>query len=170
LALGFRDLIEVRFVDAFLRHGVSWKTIRLSAAKAADLLRASHPFSTQKFRTDGRRIFADFAESTGDRVFIDLARQQHAFRSVVGPALYAGLEWSKQDDAVRWWPVRGRKTVVIDPRRAFGRPIVHEGSVPTAVLAAAVRAEESIDRVADLYEVSANAVRAALMFEESLAA
>ena len=29
-ALGFRDLMEVRFVDAFLKAGVSWKTMRLA--------------------------------------------------------------------------------------------------------------------------------------------
>ena len=112
----------------------------------------------------------DFAQSTGDPRLIELARGQHAFRQVIAPSLYAGLEWSSEDDAVRWWPIPGRKVVVIDPRRSFGRPIVNAGSVPTGVLASAVRAEKSIEYVASLYEVPVGSVREAVAFEKSLAA
>src|SRR5262245_60731080 len=53
LALSFRDLIEVRFVDYFLRHGVSWNMLREAAAYASQEVGSSHPFSTSKFKTDG---------------------------------------------------------------------------------------------------------------------
>ncbi len=32
-ALSFRDLLELRFVDAFIRAGVSWRTMRRAHAK-----------------------------------------------------------------------------------------------------------------------------------------
>jgi uncharacterized protein (DUF433 family) len=62
------------------------------------------------------------------------------------------------------------KSVVVDPARVFGRPIVVEGGVPTEVLADAVRAEGSPARVAKLYEVPLAAVQDALTFERQLAA
>jgi hypothetical protein len=34
LALSFRDLLELRFVDAFIRAGVSWRTMRRAHTKA----------------------------------------------------------------------------------------------------------------------------------------
>ena len=55
LALSFHDLIEVRFVDYFLRLGVSWKVLRSAARFAAGVVHSTHPFSTQKFKTDGSR-------------------------------------------------------------------------------------------------------------------
>src|ERR1700738_1282000 len=57
LALGFLDLMEVRFVDAFLKAGLSLAKIRRAAHLAKDLVGCDHPFSTQKFRTAGKRIF-----------------------------------------------------------------------------------------------------------------
>ncbi|HEX4666627.1 MAG TPA: hypothetical protein VH207_08500, partial [Chthoniobacterales bacterium] len=33
LALSFRDLLELRFVDAFIRTGVSWRTMRRAHAR-----------------------------------------------------------------------------------------------------------------------------------------
>jgi uncharacterized protein (DUF433 family) len=72
---------------------------------------------------------------------------------------------------VRWFPMgEKRKVVVIDPQRAFGRPIVAEGGVPTEVLASAVAAEKSVERVARWYAVSPREVKAAVEFEQRLAA
>ena len=53
LALSFLDLIEVRFVDAFRSKGVPWKTIRSAAQNAMDFFGHDHPFSNERFRTDG---------------------------------------------------------------------------------------------------------------------
>src|SRR5436305_6279153 len=53
LILSFRDLLEVRFVDAFRRHGVGWKAIRVAAECAAEIVQDSYPFSTRRFKTDG---------------------------------------------------------------------------------------------------------------------
>jgi len=37
LVLSFRDLLEVRFVDAFRQHGVGWKSIRIAAEHAGPI-------------------------------------------------------------------------------------------------------------------------------------
>jgi uncharacterized protein (DUF433 family) len=62
-----------------------------------------------------------------------------------------------------------RRSVLVDPGRSFGRPIVSRG-VPTEVLADAAKLEGSIDAVAALYEVPKAEVRSALIFEQRLAA
>src|SRR5713226_5719027 len=43
VALSFQDLVEVRFVDAFLDAGVSWKNLRIAHERAAALLHVTHP-------------------------------------------------------------------------------------------------------------------------------
>ncbi len=168
LALTFLDLLEIRFVDAFRRHGVSWKTIRQAAAYAGEVLHTTHPFSTKKFKTDGRRIIGEFTESSSDRALLDLVGRQYEFKAVISHTLFEGIEF-KGNEAALWWPLGGRGRVLLDPHRSFGQPIVAKEGVPTTVLARAVRAEGSVDRVARWFEVERASVRAAVEFEEGLA-
>src|SRR6266545_1796890 len=172
MLLSFRDLLEVRFIDTFRRHGVSWNTIRLAAELAAEIVEDSHPFSTRRLKTDGRSIFADIVQETGEESLLDLAKSQYELKSVVDPFLFEGLEFSKiQGVPVRWWPLGRDRRVVIDPERSFGQPIVTPESVPTAILAKAVKAEQgSIDAVSRWYMVDPQAVRDAVEFEGKLAA
>jgi len=91
IGLGFLDLIEARFVDAFRKSSVPWPVIRHCAEKTRALVGADHPFSSQRFRTDGRTIFAEIVDRTGEKQLLDLAKSQLAFARVIGPSLYAGI-------------------------------------------------------------------------------
>ncbi|MBV9555398.1 MAG: DUF433 domain-containing protein [Alphaproteobacteria bacterium] len=169
LGLGFLDLMEARFIDAFRKADVPWRVIRVCAERARELLGIDHPFSSQRFRTDGRTIFAEVAGQSGEAQLLDLAKSQLAFARVIGPSLYAGIEFSDRDMPLRWWPLGRQTAVVIDPARSFGQPIVSTRGIPTAVLADAVAAEGSAAKVARLYHVTPQAVHAALRFEQRTA-
>lgn len=168
LVLTFRDLLEVRFVDAFLREGVKWAVIRRSAQVAAETFGESHPFATQRFLTDGRLIFAQSAERESKGELLELYTSQYAFADVVGPFL-KDVEFAAAQP-VRWWPLGGRRCVVIDPLRSFGRPITASGGVPTEVLASGYRIEQSYKAVASWYGIPVREVRDAVEFEVSRAA
>src|SRR5262245_10778680 len=57
--LSFRDLIELRFVKSFRDVGLSLPTIRECFQRAVDAVHDQRPFSTQRFRTDGKTIFLE---------------------------------------------------------------------------------------------------------------
>jgi hypothetical protein len=57
LEVSFRDLIELRFVKAFRDAGLSLQTIRECFGRAIEAVRDERPFSTLRFRTDGKTIF-----------------------------------------------------------------------------------------------------------------
>lgn len=168
LELGFRDLIELRFVAAFLATGLRLPTIRACLETARDLLHEERPFSTRRFRTDGRRIFLETVDRAGDGELLDLRDRQFVFRDVV-ERTFEDLDID-DDIVVRWRPFDGRRSIVVDPTRAFGKPITARDGVPTATLAAAVEAEGSEARVARRYDIEPSAVRDAVRFEASLAA
>ncbi|WP_455278697.1 DUF433 domain-containing protein [Cupriavidus necator] len=132
--IGFRDLLEVRFVRAFRRHGVSLQTIRVASHKARSLFGLDYPFTARRFLTDGRSIFASALEETGETKLLDLVRGQYAFRRIVEASLYQGIEFGGDDRATRWYPMPRSRAVVLYPNIAFGEPIVTDGSVPTTVL------------------------------------
>jgi uncharacterized protein (DUF433 family) len=167
LQLSFLDLTETRFVDAFLRFGVPWNELRAAARNAAELLDTSHPFSTMKFRTDGRRIFADVTEESGDSHLLQLRDKQHVFRRVIEPSL-RGLEFG--DEFVRrWWPLGQNRRIVIDPQRTFGTPIGVGSGVPALLLAKFANAN-SVVQASSWYEVDAREVRDAVDFARRFAA
>lgn len=167
-ALDFGDLLEVRFLEAFHEHGVSWWSIRTAALNARELLGRHRPFSSRIFKTDGRTILAELVQQSGDRVLLDLVRNQFEFERIISPLLYAGIEFNESDEPATWSPLGEQLHVVLDPRRSFGAPIVRESGVPTQVLAHAVRAEGSADIVAAYFEIATASVYDAVEFEEQL--
>lgn len=170
LALSFLDLQEIRFVDAFLRAGVKWKTLREAHEKVEQSL-GLYPFSRGNFVTDGKRIFQEFVPrvAKSDGVFVDLVSDQASFKRVVDPYI-VDLVFAGDGQAAQWWPLGKSKTVVLDPQRSFGQPIVAREGVPTNILARAYRVERSFPRVARWYDVSERAVHDAVEYEETLAA
>lgn len=164
--LGFRDLIELRFVNAFGAEGVDLRIIRSCLEHAREAVRDPRPFSTQRFRTDGRTIFLDTLKATGESELLDLKRGQFVIKHVI-ERTFRDLDLDN-DVVTRWRPFHGKESIVIDPQRAFGQPIAAEFGVPTVALADAAEAEGSIERAARLYEVSVATVRDAVRFEEYL--
>jgi uncharacterized protein (DUF433 family) len=168
--LTFADLIEIRFLDAFRREGVSSKALRIASQRAKEYLGRHHPFSTQIFKSDGRTILAEITKETGDKVFLDIVNDQYVFENVIGSSLYSGLDFNDLKEPARWWPMGRDRAVVIDPRRSFGAPIVTKGGIPTKILNSAVNAEKSIEFVANWYGVEVNEVKDAVQFESKQAA
>ncbi len=169
LALTFADLMEIRFLDAFRKHGVSWHSIRIAAHRVGNLINSTHPFSTRTFKTDGRTILAEIAHPTEGEQLLDLVKNQWELQKIVSRHLFAGIEFDDNDNPRLWTPVKGLR-VVVDPLRAFGAPIAVDGSVPTSVLAAAAKAERSQRHAALYFRVPLRAVQDAVAFERKYAA
>lgn len=168
--ISFHDLLEIRFVNAFRKHGVSLQTIRLASKHARQLFNHPYPFTCKRFETDGQSIFATALEESGETDLLDLAKKQYVFTKIIESSLYRGIEFGSDDLASCWYPVKRSKAIVLDPAIAFGKPIVTHGHVRTSILYDAFKIEESKQFVARLYEVPINAVEAAIRFEEQLAA
>jgi uncharacterized protein (DUF433 family) len=167
--LDFSDLIEIRFIDAFKRYGVSHRTLRISYESARELTGRTHPFSSQLFRTEGTTVIGEILRESGDKMLFNLSNQNFLFETVITPFLYETLEF-EEGAPHRWWPLGKHRHVVLDPSRNLGAPIVSESSVPTRLLRQAFQAEGSVELVADWYQAKPDEVRDALAYEQSLAA
>jgi uncharacterized protein (DUF433 family) len=168
LELGFRDLIELRFIKAFIDAGLGLKSIRHCLEYARECVNDDRPFSTRRFLTDGRTIFLDSLRSSGESELLDLKSHQYVLKQVI-ERTFRDLDISN-DIVARWRPFGGKKSIVIDPQRAFGQPIASDQGIPTIALADAVKAEGSIKRVSQLFDVPASVVRDAVNFERTLLA
>lgn len=101
---------------------------------------------------------------------LDLARDQVAFRRILDPYLFRGLEFGPRHGVARWWHEAGARKIVIDPERSLGSPIVARWGVPTLTLSRAFRVEQSLERVAAQFEIPKASVAAAVEFEQRIAA
>jgi uncharacterized protein (DUF433 family) len=165
IELSFRDLIELRFVNAFVGAGVGLLAIRNCLDYAREVVGNDRPFSTSKFRTDGRTIFLESAG--GDEAkLLDLKRHQFTFKTVV-ERTFKDLDL-ENDEVARWRPFHGRASIVVDPERAFGQPIAAKSGVPTIALAESAEAEGSAERTAAIYDVPISIVRDAIKFEQEM--
>lgn len=168
ITVTFHDLLEIRFVQAFRSIGVSWNTIKLAAEKARQRFKTIHPFTTERFASDGRSIFEQLRkEGVRESKVVDLVNDQYCFRDVMLPSFRAQIDLTAHG-AERWWPMGRKKKIVIDPARQLGRPIVADSSIPTAVLSRAVVAMGSEQLVARWYEVPRGSVRQAVLYERQL--
>jgi hypothetical protein len=168
-ALTFRDLVEVQFVYRFRQLGISLQTIRKTIGLATELLNRTFPLSSVRFKTDGKKVFAEVIEDPAERSHVfDLKTGQYLL-SYVLEYLYDALEYSEFDELVRWWPLGKDRRVIVDPKRSFGRPIVPEG-VQTNILVSSFSSEGDMKAVASWFEVSESSVSDALEFERSLKA
>jgi uncharacterized protein (DUF433 family) len=135
--------------------------------------RTSHPFAIKRFHTDGKRIFAEAGHALAGTplprpTYKELSRYERALETVATP-FFRKFDY-EHEEVRRYWPLGKEKSVVLDPARSFGEPIDTASGVPTAVLYQLYTAGESISRIAQWYQVGAEAVGAAIEYEQSLAA
>jgi uncharacterized protein (DUF433 family) len=170
VALGFLDLIEIKFVGAFLDHGVSWPMIHKVREKAAAVYpETSHPFCTKQFVTDGQGIFAQVHQETGETSLLEIATDQHVFAQITKPFLKQ-LQFKGKTILERWWPLGMDRQIVLDPKKNFGQPTVFKEGVATRVLAKSFLGNGSFEEVARWYEIDPKSVEEAVEYEKSIAA
>ena len=102
LELGFRDLIELRFVAAFIAEGLALQTIRACLSTARELVDCDHPFSTRRFKTDGKRIFLETVHRLEARP-ADLSNLPPLPRRSRFPSKANGSGWQA---TAEWWDRR----------------------------------------------------------------
>lgn len=167
LQLSFLDLIEIRLIDAFLQEGVGWKELRTAAQRGAELFHTSHPFSSYRFQTDGRRLFARLGEEGSDQRLVRLLDQQHFIRDIMTPLL-RDVEFDTHQ-AIRWWPIGERYQIIVDPKICFGKPAGWRSGVPAEILAVHAK-NHGVRATCRWYEVEPIEVRGALRLASRLAA
>ncbi len=166
-ALSFLDLIDLLVVGRFREAGVSFQTVRYVFAVLSFRLETAHPFSHNRLLTDGRTIFMETLDQIGDKHLEEAISGRKDMPEILKPYLKQIDYADDTQTAARWNIAPG---IVLDPLRSFGKPIVASEGTTTFVLARSYRANAgNVDLVADLFDVSPDAVRQAVAFEGDFA-
>lgn len=168
LLMSFLDLIEVQMAVNLRKHSIGWRKIESTAAVLRDAWASSNPFALKRFRTDSRGVFAEIGKETGDHHLLEIGTNQFVFDALIEQSLLDVLDFREDGTPWRLWPVGRDSQILVDPARAFGRPIVDCHGVPVSTLVAAFAANDNdVGRVSRWFDLPVEAVEAALRYDAS---
>ena len=172
--LSFVNLCELHLLAVIRRHhGVKLGKVRVAIDFLRKTLGVPRPLATEKFLTNGVALFVEHA---GELLNVSEQGQQ-ALREDFERAL-TRIEFGRHGGPVLLFPftrdaaaaAEQPRSVVVDPARSFGRPVVAGAYVRTEVIEQRFRAGDTIAEMAGDYGVRADAIEEALRFERRSAA
>lgn len=169
LLLSFWNLIEAHVLWALrVDHKIPVPAVRAALAYAERDLGIKRLLLRKELRTSAQALFLQHYGQ-----LIDLSASGQLALAKVLEAHLARVEWDARKFPVRLYPFGPTgdgsepHLVAIDPAVAFGRPVLPERGVTTAVLADRIDAGESLAHVAADYDLTVNDVERAIVYERA---
>jgi uncharacterized protein (DUF433 family) len=167
--LSFSNLIEAHVLRSLrTEHGVPVKALRSALAYAEKTLGIDRLLLRPELRADAGRVFL---ERYGELIELT-ASGQFAMRRLFYEHLKR-VEWDSSKFPVRLYPFlwaaapTEERPIVIDPRIAFGRPVVLRKGISTSAIVERVDAGESVEDVAADYELGLSEIEQAIVYERA---
>lgn len=169
--LSFLNLAEAHVLSACRRkHNIPFPTIRRAVDFLARELDSKHPLIEREFETDGISLFI-----TKLGKLIDASAQGQV---VMRELVEQHLQRLEREDGVvaRLYPftrpviTSSPKSVYIDPRVSYGRPVLAVNHIPTIAFVERYQAGESIEHLAHDYGCTREDVEEAIRSEIAAAA
>jgi uncharacterized protein (DUF433 family) len=167
--LSFFNLAEAHVLRAIrTRQKIKLPRIRAAIDFVGNKLGTSHPLVSQQFKTDGARLFVEHlgevieASGSGQRVMTELMLhlERLDFDNSIVARLYPFTRSTDDPGSPR--------SVFIDPRYSFGRPVLASVFVPTGSIAERYKAGDSIIELAEDYACERLDIEEAIRCELSL--
>ncbi len=154
----FIGFAEAYVLSAFRRAGVPLQRIRPAVEKLSSTIGVEHALASKRLYTDGAEVLYDYAVERDEDELLELVvvrTQQHQFSEVVKDYLkrihYAGDGWASSVHL----PTYGTAQVIVDPRVAFGLPLVAHGGARVEDLVDRFQAGDSVADIAADFGVPA---------------
>jgi uncharacterized protein (DUF433 family) len=160
------EFVESRLLAEYRDKGVPLVRMRPAIEKLRKEF-GPYPLAKAKPLIQGKELVRQIQEEVGldSALQIVVIRSGQLVLSVAAEHFLQSVQFSLDDEKIveRIYPFNGNHDVVIDPLRQFGEPVVR--SVPTEVIAEEFDAGDSVETIAELYELRPDQVEAALRYE-----
>jgi len=152
----FIGFAEAYVLSAFRRAGVPMQRIRPAVEVLSSGIGVEHALASKRLYTDGAEVLYDYATSEHDQELRGLTvvrTGQRQFAEIVRDYLkritYGGDGWASR---LRL-PAYQRAEVIVDPRQAFGMPLVVHGGARVEDLVDRFVAGDTLAEIADDFDV-----------------
>jgi uncharacterized protein (DUF433 family) len=164
--LSFNNLIEAHVLASMrFDHKVAMPRVRQALTWVSSQLDIRRPLLNARFESDGISLFVEHLGQVLDvSTFHGQVQIAEAVRSYL-----RRVERDPEGVPIRLFPwvrpTSNDKTISIDPRFGFGRPVIAGTGVPTRVLFEQFQGGDNVAFLAEDYELQAQQVIDALRFE-----
>ncbi|MBN8554092.1 MAG: DUF433 domain-containing protein [Deltaproteobacteria bacterium] len=166
--LSFYNLVEIHVLAAFRRvHEIPLPKIRTGLEFVEKKLNTNRPLLNQNFLTDGLDIFV---EKSG--LLLNVTQGGQAVIRTTVEQFLKRIERDTSGIPIKLFPFsrhagqEDTKSIVIDPRVSFGRPVLIGTSVPTVNVFERFLAGEPIEELAEDFRVEKSLIEEAIRCEQ----
>lgn len=164
VAVSFHTVVELYVMIQFAEKGVKTQDVLIAHQELSDILGTPFPFAQKEVldevKTDGKTVYWKF---DGAHVSMNGTRQ---INLDIIQVFFKKLEF--EDELVsKLWPMGKDHSIVIDPKRKFGHPIIDGRNIYPETLYGYFKAGESISFIAYIFEITEKEVKDAIEFCEA---
>lgn len=159
-AVDFLTMIEILIMGTLAEKGAHTREIVKAHLDLSKRYKTNHPFALKnvlnQIRTDGRKVYLD-----DDGIIISLDGT-HQINLDFIRVLFKNLEFGSDDLASRYWPLGKEKSILVDPKRKFGHPIIANKNIYPETIYGMVKAGDSPEFIAGIYNLTEQEVQDAV--------
>lgn len=151
-AVSFHTFIEFYVMMRFAEAGVKPKRVLDAHKELAALYATAFPFARKEvlkgIQSDGKHIFLETKEG-----IIELNGTKQFNLDLIA-LFFVNLEFDQDHLASKFWPMGKSKSILIDPQRRFGRPILEGKNIFPELIYNHYQAGDPITYIAHVYQIS----------------
>lgn len=163
------EFVETRFLAEYRGKGVPIINMRPVIEELRVRFNTKHPLAIAQPFVAGKELVEEVQASVGlDRALrIVVIRNGQLLLTSPTEHFVTSVEFDRGERGIvrRLHPLAENRAVMVDPLRQFGEPVVR--SVPTAAIGEQFDAGDSVELLADSYELTRDDVEAAIRYERS---
>ncbi len=164
--ISFHGLIELYVIGKLRDVNVPMRKILKARHDLKMRTKKVYPFATHnvkdRLRTDGRRIYFYF-DGDDNPVTLDGTGQ---FNLDLIKVFFDAIEFDTEGVALRMFPPRGNRLVVIDPDQQGGKPVVVKKGVTVEKIEGIYKGPQSLPMLAREYNLDSKEVQGALNYAQ----
>lgn len=161
-SVSFHTFIEFYIMMRFSEVGVPSKNVLKAHSELSKMYNTAFPFALKEvlegIKSDGINIY--LKNKNG---IIELnGTKQLNFELI--QLFFVNLEFDKDNLASRFWPMGKKKSILVDPTRRFGHPVIDGKNIEPEVILNHYKAGDPIKYIAHVYRITEEQVHYALEY------
>lgn len=165
LVTNFLTLIEFYTFFQLRQEGVSAQKIVKAHQILAKTFRTKYPFAKSNLLTDGEQVL--FNGEAGNIIQADETLQIN-IKEAIEP-FCKKVEFNEDDIVKRFYPMGKDHSIVIDPKRQFGQPVIGDTNILAETVYNLYRGGESVGMITNLYALTVDQVNDAINYYRKVA-
>ena len=161
-AVSFHTLIEFYVMMGFAEAGVKTRKVLKAHKELSKMYDSAFPFALKdvlmNIKTDGKTIYLNSKLGT---ISLDGTKQ---FNLNFINLFFKNLEFNSNEMASRFWPIGKEKSIIVDPERKFGHPVVDGRNIYPETIFKNFKGGDSKKYLAYVYDLTEEQIDHALEY------